>query len=403
MSAVQSGSLFKNSRLYVFLALVAVVCLVPTRSALPQDGPTFQEPTEKTHVIPSIGYEMAYIPPGTFMMGSPPDEPGRQEEEKQHKVTLSRGYYIGVYEVTQKQWVSIMGHNPSNPKNRGDDYPIQYISWRDALRFIGKLNEEEGTESYALPTEAQWEYACRAISDYGQYERGGQYRGDVGVRVEDLGPRDPEYTGPDIKGVEVVHVSPEGPGGRADIREKDIIMRVNGKRTSFTSTFTRIVENSPEGQILRVDVARHLGRDPQNPEFPVYQAAAVFVRVGRSLYPNYDTPAFFFGDDPEKLGDYAWYKENSDNLLHPVGEKLPNPWGLYDIYGNIPEWCRDRFGTYPSGHVVDPTGPGKGITYRVHRGGGYYYTAQRCRSAYRGGFEGRLKGANMGIRLVKNF
>jgi formylglycine-generating enzyme required for sulfatase activity len=344
---------------------------------------------------------MVYIAPGSFIMGSPLEETGRQEEEKQHRVTLTKGYYIGVCEVTQKQWQSLMRSNPSSPKNRGDDIPAHYISWREAMRFVKKLNEAEKTASYALPTEAQWEYACRATTDYEQYKRQGQYRGDAGLTVEDLGPREPSPDGQDIQGVEVIALAENGPAARGGIALKDVIMRVNGKKIAFSSTFERIVEGSPEGEILKMDIARPAGAE--GAEAQVYDPLVVFVRAGRTLYPNYATPPFHFGSNPDQIGDYAWFKGNSDSRLHPVAQKPPNRWGLYDMHGNAPEWCLDRYGAYPSEEISDPKGPRHGITYRVHRGGGYYYTPERCRSAYRGGFEGSLKGANMGIRLVKNF
>jgi len=111
-----------------------------------------------------LGMEFVYIPPGTFMMGSPEDEPGRFDNEKLHKVTLTKGFYMQTTQVTQGQWKALMGENPSYFKN-GDDYPVETVSWEDTQEFIRKLNEMEKTDKYRLPTEAEWEYACRAGTD----------------------------------------------------------------------------------------------------------------------------------------------------------------------------------------------------------------------------------------------
>lgn len=111
----------------------------------------------------SVGMKFVYIKPGTFAMGSPEDEPGRDAAEQQHTVTLSKGFYMQTTEVTQAQWVKLMAGNPSY-FNGCDDCPVEVISWEDAQKFILALNYREGTSKYRLPTEAEWEYACRAGS-----------------------------------------------------------------------------------------------------------------------------------------------------------------------------------------------------------------------------------------------
>lgn len=113
----------------------------------------------------SIGMKFAYIPSGTFLMGSPTNEYERDDTEVQHEVALSRGYYMGVTEVTQGQWKAVMGNNPSSFKDCGHDCPVEYVSWDDVQAFIRRLNQKEGTNRYRLPTEAEWEYACRAGTD----------------------------------------------------------------------------------------------------------------------------------------------------------------------------------------------------------------------------------------------
>ena len=129
-----------------------------------------QEPKEITN---SIGIKLVLIPKGTFMMGSPKSEEGRQEIETQHEVIISKDYYLGIYEVTQTQYKTVMGKNPSHFQGAlvgGDnsDLPVENVTWEDAIAFCKKLSalpeEKKATRIYRLPTEAEWEYACRAGS-----------------------------------------------------------------------------------------------------------------------------------------------------------------------------------------------------------------------------------------------
>jgi len=213
----------------------------------------------------SIGMTFNYIEPGTFLMGSPEDEPGRRPDETQHEVTLTEGYYMQTTPVTQGQWEAVMGYNPSHFDDCGDDCPVAPLTWDDVQDFITALNALEGTTRYALPTEAQWEYAARA-----------------------------------------------------------------GSTTAFANG-------------------------------PITETGS--------------------GYDPV-LDSMGWYAYNSKNRTHPVGQKDPNAWGLYDMHGNVWEWVADWYGNYPSSAVVDPTGPESG-TERVFRGGIYGIGAKYCRSAYR--------------------
>ena len=121
-----------------------------------------EEPKER--ITNSLGMEFVLIKPGKFLMGSPEDEPGRYTGEKQHRVNLTKPFYLQTTEVTQGQWQALMGKNPSSHKRCGDSCPVEQVSWEDAQRFIQKLNQKEGTDKYRLPTEAEWEYACRAGS-----------------------------------------------------------------------------------------------------------------------------------------------------------------------------------------------------------------------------------------------
>ncbi|MEA1936213.1 MAG: formylglycine-generating enzyme family protein [Thermodesulfobacteriota bacterium] len=228
----------------------------------------------KTYTVPSINYKMVYLKPGTFMMGSPSSESKRDSDERQHKVTLTKGFYMGTTEVTQKQWRTIMGNNPSNFK--GDNRPVESVSWNDAKEFIRKLKQREGTDTYRLPTEAEWEYACRA-----------------------------------------------------------------GSKSRFC-----------------------------------------------------------FGDSDSGLGGYAWYRSNSSSKTHPVAGKKPNAWGLYDMHGNVWEWCEDWYGKYPSSHVTDPKEHSSG-SYRVLRGGSWLSYARSIRSANHSRNNPDLRFNNFGFRVVR--
>ena len=119
---------------------------------------------ETEEFLNSLGMKFVYIPPGTFMMGSPSDEPGHEYDETQYKVRLTKGFYMQTTEVTQGQWKKVMGSNPSYYDRCGDDCPVENVSWNDTQKFIKKVNSMEGVNKYRLPTEAEWEYACRAGS-----------------------------------------------------------------------------------------------------------------------------------------------------------------------------------------------------------------------------------------------
>jgi len=228
--------------------------------------------------------EFVWIEPGTFTMGSPSSEPGRYDHEgPQHEVTISRGFYLGKYEITQEQWEAVMGTTPWSDRNfvrANPAHPAVFISWNDVQAFIHRLNEAAGDSLFRLPTEAEWEYACRA------------------------------------------------------------------------GTMTR----------------------------------------------------WSFGDDEGQLGNYAWYAGNAwdagENYGHPVGTKLPNPWGLYDMHGNVFEWVQDCYGSYTSGSQVDPTGPADG-SLRVDRGGAICCPPHHVRSANRGDGSPDYPAPSVGARLLK--
>ena len=230
------------------LLAALLVAMTGCASSVLADGPA----KAVAPVVNSIGMRFVPISTGTFTMG---------EGKTAHKVTLTQAFHLGQHEVTQEQYEKEMGTNTSNFK--GPQNPVEQVSWDDAVEFCRKLSELPAEKKagyvYRLPTEAEWEYACRA-----------------------------------------------------------------GTKTTYS-----------------------------------------------------------FGDSDSGLGEYAWYDKNSGNTTHPVGGKKPNPWGLYDMRGNVWEWCQDWYGDYPSGSVTDPTGSASG-SIRVNRGGGWFLNSDVCRSAFRG-------------------
>ncbi len=230
---------------------------------------------ERELLLPDdVVFTFCFIPSGDFMMGSPLDEPGRSTDELLHRVRISKGFWLGKYPVTQLQWEALMGSNPS--EYVVDDHPVEMVSHPEALEYCAKLtkllqqdNEWQTDWKCTLPTEAQWEYACRG-----------------------------------------------------------------GSSRMYNTMF----------------------KDCSNK-----------LRIKRIL------------------NRVAWYHENSRELHHPVGEKLPNDFGLYDMHGNVCEWCLDGYAQYSSGFVVDPVGPlllTENDTVPV-RGGSHLCGMECCRSANR--------------------
>ena len=253
------------------------------------------EAVDRNLIIPlsdTVNLDMIWIKPGTFIMGSPEDELGRLLSETQHQVTLTQGYWMGKFEVTQAQYEAVMGTNPSGSSKA--NFPVVRVNWSDSMEFCAKLTAiereagrlPEGYE-YTLPTEAQWEYACRA-----------------------------------------------------------------GTTTAFNNG-TNIPTEEQTG------------------------------------YYYDDNGSWHQGEPCPNLDEVGWYSHNSrysnGNLdIHPVGQKQPNAWGLYDMHGNVWEWCLDWYRSYPTTAVTDPKGPVTG-SYRVNRGGSIARYADSCRSANRNG------------------
>jgi formylglycine-generating enzyme required for sulfatase activity len=269
----------------------AVASAFDFQSGRQEPTPVFVCRPSGTVYTNSIGMKFVLIPAGKFLMGSPEEEPGRSEDEgPQHLVTLTNAFYLGVTEVTQRQWQTVMGDNPS--RFRGSDQPVEDVSWDDCQEFVRRLNEREKTDRYRLPSEAEWEYACRA-----------------------------------------------------------------GSSTRFS--FGEDVGLSATGDKLR----------------------------------------YYFGDQGGELDSYAWYGNVSGNQTHPVAQKKPNIWGLYDMHGNVAEWCADWYGPYPNSDVTDPKGPPQG-TSRVIRGGGYGFDTWSVRSARRDSRPPQSRSDQCGLRVA---
>jgi formylglycine-generating enzyme required for sulfatase activity len=225
----------------------------------------------------SIGMEFILIPSGSFTMGS---STGNKDEEPPREIKISRFFFLQATQVTQGQWKEVMEYNPSHFKDCGIDCPVENVSWDDAQRFIQKLYEKEGNDRHRLPTEAEWEYACRAGT----------------------------------------------------------------------------------------------------------------------------TNVYSFGDNKSQLEEYAWFADNSQSKTHPSGTRKPNPWGLYDMHGNVYEWVEDdyhdNYKNAPddgSSWVDDPRG-----TLRVIRGGSWFNDSQYCRSANRYSISPNLRLNFIGFRLARS-
>ncbi|MFO0067014.1 MAG: formylglycine-generating enzyme family protein [Pirellulaceae bacterium] len=261
---------------YRFSLLAASIFLIATTDVPGQDSP-------KT-VTNSIGITLVAVSPGTFEMVSPVDEEGADNDELQHRVTIGKGFHLGAHEVTQAQFQKVMGENPSYFQKRAirkadtGDHPVENVSWHQADQFCKRLSElpeeKSAGRTYRLPTEAEWEFACRAGT----------------------------------------------------------------------------------------------------------------------------TSPYSCGADKAQLLDYAWFADNGKNLTHPVGSKKPNPLGLFDMHGNVWEWCQDWYANYPDPTPEGYAGPERGER-KVFRGGG---VGLWSRLLSIGSKKFRSAGANRGIYRVSS-
>lgn len=234
-------------------------------------------------IDPLAPVDFVYIPPGDFLMGSPDEEFGRHDDETLHEVALTKGFYMQATLVTKRQWLTVMGGNPSSFKPGNMDCPVDGVSWNDCQRFIRRLNEI-GVYKYRLATEAEWEYACRA---------------------------------------------------------------------GTSSPFSDGVLSSSEHE--------------------------------------YDLG----------LCEIAWYCGNSGGKTNRVAQKKSNAWGLYDMHGNLCEWCEDWYRKYRGNTHVDPVNT-QISSARVCRGGCWVSMAQNCRSACRFSWQPDCRSDFIGFRLIRD-
>jgi formylglycine-generating enzyme required for sulfatase activity len=227
--------------------------------------------------------EFVWIEPGVFTMGSSPEETVNLNEQPQHEVTIGQGSWLGKDDVTQGEWEAVRGPAPWSGQTfvqATPNRPAVDISWQDVQTFVARLNQPREPGEYRLPTEAEWEYACRA----------------------------------------------------------------------------------------------------------------------------HTTTRWSFGEDESRLLDHAWYYDDAwavgETYAHAVGTKLANPWGLYDMHGNVWEWCQDWYGDYSAAAQTDPPGRAGG-SERVLRGGDFDTDAQGTRSAARFYYTPDYRYDNIGARLVR--
>ena len=494
----------------------------------------------------SIDMKLVLIPKGTFMMGSPPDEKGSEDNERRHEVTISRDYHLGMHEVTQAQYKKIMGKNPSHfqgdavaerhpETNRvvkevdSANHPVEQVSWSDAVEFCQRLSElpeeKKAGRVYRLPTEAEWEYACRAgsqtaygfggdrriLGDYGWHKSKsnanstthavglkkanawGLYdmHGNVNEWCSDVygdypngsvtdpsGPEDGSdcvcrggswndsniscgaarrFKSPMDRHISFVgfrlalslemNLLSEAPAKQTKVLTNSIGMKLVliPKGTFMMGSPPDEVSSKENERLHEVTISRDyylgmhevtqaqykkiMGKNPshfqgdavaeRHPEtnrvvkevdsvnHPVehvsWSDAVAFcqrlsalpeeIKAGRVYRLPTEAEweyacragsqkAYSFSGDSRILGNYGWYKFNSNETTHPVGLKKANAWGLYDMHGNVWEWCADWYGEYPSGTSNDPSGPKDGFT-RVYRGGCDSAGAVSCRCAKR--------------------
>lgn len=240
----------------------------------------------------SLGMEFVLIPAGTFIMGSPTNEARRYKSEDQHQVTITKSFYMQTTEVTLSQWWDVMGKKFFGRRKGYEDGPVVKVSWFDVRKFIEKLNKR-GQGIYRLPTEAEWEYACRA-----------------------------------------------------------------GTRTAYS-----------------------WGNE---------------IDCQKAMYAN-NTKR----ERMDNCVDFVKSKGLKPNRPAPAKTYAPNPWGIYDMHGNVWEWCQDWYQNfYPKGEVTDPKGPASSDKGKIRRGGSWFGKGFSCRSANRAYANPASRFEQTGFRLV---
>jgi formylglycine-generating enzyme required for sulfatase activity/serine/threonine protein kinase len=471
----------------------------------------------------SIGITLKLIPAGSFLMGDDRNDPI-------HEVTLTKPFFMGVNEVTREQWQRVMG-NASNSALPSKELTrsVNSVSWNDVSEFCSRLSQvpDEKREGrvYRLPTEAEWEYACRAgtttrysfgddatyigeshragksqPNPWGLYDMHGgvwEWCSDRYDNYSEVAATDP--AGP-IKGLRRVSrggrgsgsadrnmASPSGwsssigfrlvlsPPVRKEPPEAGVAMRTgrDGAKPATSTVATQTPEKAvslaalmnsvgitlmliPPGKFLMGDdrdgpihevvltkpfylgvtevtneqwlrVMRkrpsgssgdQAGSTPMSDvtwedadtfckrlsELPIEKQAGRTYRLPTEAEWEYacragTTTAYSFGDDESLIGEYAWFSNNSDMQPHPVGQKKPSAWGLYDMHGNVWEWCGDWHGSYANTALTDTSGPSHGID-RVYRGGSWCDSPKFCRAATRGSDGSSYRDVALGFRLA---
>ena len=299
---------------YGAISLLCVTAFALAACMLGDDIETLRKKAWGTKGTPNlpvepIEVEMVWVADGSFQMGNPDSSAGWSDERPVHTVTLS-GFYMGRTEVTQAQYQTVMGTNPSN--FNGNNLPVEQVSWYDALVFCNKLSITEGlTPAYRIN-----------------------------------GSTDPSAWG--------------------------------SVPTNNNTTWDAV-------EVVSGSTGYRLPTEAQ------WEYAA---KGGNG------TPGYYTYAGSNTVGDVAWYTSNSGSGTHEVGTKAPNGLGLYDMSGNVHEWCWDWHGNYSTSVQTNPTGPSSG-SYRILRGGGFTVSAVDVRSVYRGSRNPGYGFGSIGFRIVR--
>ncbi len=461
----------------------------------------------RTFTVGGVTFRMVQVEGGTFTMGGTSEQGSDtgSNEKPTHQVTLS-DYYIGETEVTQALWQAVMGTNPSN--FAGDtNRPVEGVSWTQAQQFIAKLNALTG-ENFALPTEAEWEYAARGGNRSNHYKYAGsntvdnvawhknnssstthpvaqKQRNELGLydmsgnvwemcqdwvgtysssaQVNPAGPATGTYhvlRGGSYNYAEnYARVSMRGQCAESDVYTNMGLRLVLKNSRTYTVNGVSFTMTKVDGGTFTMGATSEQGSDAQTDEAPTHQVTLSDYYIGTTEVTQAlwravmgSNPSGFTGNlqrPVEKvsysqcltfinklneltgetfalpteaeweyaarggnksngskyagdatLGNVGWYYSNSGSATHPVAQKQANELGLYDMSGNVGEWCADWYGAYGSSALTNPTGPSTG-SKRVVRGGCWNDTERSCRTSYRFSSAATSSNNQTGLRLVK--